>query len=119
LAASQALSWKQLPLYQSYTTTGTFLGNTYTGYTHPPGYGLNALSQGINQGVNNYARLALAARAARLRQAVLNEQLLSLKPAKTLPSSINKGRIFCMVGTLPIEVHIFTCGDHHIVKVER
>lgn len=113
----------QLQRTQGYTGTmytyGTIYGNYYSGYStysaHPIQSPASSFASGFAQGW----ALGAALHAASIDRNVREYQLTALKPTFTLPQGSNIGRVWSLAGKLPIEIHIFTLGDHHIIKLDQ
>ncbi|MEW5949855.1 MAG: hypothetical protein AB1711_10665 [Thermodesulfobacteriota bacterium] len=113
-----------LSAYAAHTQANQFY-NTYTAHSYygsTYGSGFGAFASGVSSGMSNYASgyaLGLAIRAAKINEAIRTFQLCALRPMPTLPNSSNVGRVWSLTGNLPIEIHIFTGGDHHIIKLDH
>lgn len=98
---------------------GTTYGNYYSGFSTFRAYPIqdpySSFAGGFAQG---YA-LGAAIQAAQISRMVRECRLTALKPASTLPQCSNIGRVWSLAGKLPIEIHIFTLGDHHIIKLDQ
>jgi len=122
-ASAMSIYASQLQPTQGYTGTmhtyAAIHSNYYSGYstyrTYPTQSPVSSFTGGFARG---YA-LGLAIRASRIRRNVREYQLVALKPASTLPQCSNIGRVWSLAGKQPIELHIFTCGDHHIIKLDH
>lgn len=77
---------------------------------------LGLIEEPTPEGVTTYKHLT---RAAQISRMVRECRLTSLKPATTLPQGSNIGRVWSLAEKLPIEIHIFTLGDHHIIKLDQ
>jgi hypothetical protein len=98
-------------------TYGTIYNNYYSGFSTYSAYPIQSPASSFASGFARGFALGLAARAARISRDVRECQLTALKPILTLPHGRNIGRIWSLAGKLPIEIHIFTLGDHHIIKL--
>lgn len=125
LSQSSAISIyaSQLQKTQGYTGTmytyGTIYSNYYSGYSTYRAYPTQSPGSSFASGFASGYALGLAARAARISRDVREYQLTVLKPTSTLPQGSNVGRIWSLAGKLPIEIHVFTLGDHHIIKLDQ
>jgi len=127
LSSAMSIYASQLQKTQGYTGTmytyGTIYKNSYSGYstyraypTQSPG---SSFASGFASGIASGYALGLAARSARISRDVRECQLTVLKPTLTLPQGSNVGRIWSLDGKLPIEIHLFAVGEHHIIKLDQ
>ena len=125
LSQSSAMSIyaAQLQKTHGYTGTiytyGTTYSNYYSGYSTYSAYPTQSPGSSFASGFASGYALGLAARAARINRDVRECQLTVLKPTSTLSQGSNVGRIWSLAGKLPIEIHVFTVGDHHIIKLDQ
>ena len=123
LSYAMSIYASQLQKTQGYTGTmytyGTIYRNSYSGYSTYSAYPTQSHGSSFAGGfVSGYA-LGLAARSARISRGVRECQLTVLKPTLTMPQGSNIGRIWSLAGKLPIEIHVFTLGEHHIIKLDQ
>ena len=122
-SAAMSLYAAQLQKATGYTGTmysySTIYGNyvsTFGTYTFYPVYSpASAFASGFAQGL----ALACTLKAARINRDLKESHLLALRPALTLPDRSNVGRIWSLPGELPIEVHVFVLGDHHVIVLDK
>ncbi|MDD5450908.1 MAG: hypothetical protein PHT49_03325 [Desulfovibrionales bacterium] len=98
----------------------TYTAQSYYGSTYGSDFG--AFFSGFDSGMSTAASihaLSLARQAAEINEIIRTFRLCALRPILTLPDSSNVGRVWSLTGNLPIEIHIFAGGDHHIIKLNH
>jgi len=122
-ASAMSVYASQLQATQGYTGTiytyGTIYSSYYSGHSTYRAYPTQSPASSFTTGFARGYALGLAIRAARISRNVREYQLTALKPTSTLPQCSNIGRVWSLAGKQPIELHIFTCGDHHIIKLDH
>lgn len=98
---------------------GTTYGNYYSGFSTFRAYPIQDPYSSFASGFAQGWALGAAIQAAQIDRMVRECRLIALKPASTLSQGSNVGRIWSLAGKLPIEIHIFTLGDHHIIKLDQ
>lgn len=113
----------QLQRTQGYTGTmytyGTIYSNYYSGFSTYSAYPIQSPVSSFASGFAQGFALGQAIRAAEISREVRRCNLTALKPASTLPQGSNIGRVWSLAGKLPIEIHIFTLREHHIIKLDQ
>ncbi|MFZ6017710.1 MAG: hypothetical protein ACOYU0_08985 [Nitrospirota bacterium] len=122
-SSAMSIYASQLQKTHGYTGTmytyGTIYSNYYSGYSTYSAYPTQSPVSSFASGFAEGMALGLTARAVRINQAVRQAQIQALKPIMIVPGVSNVGKLFSLSGKLPIEMHVFTLGDHHIIKLDQ
>lgn len=98
---------------------GTTYGNNYSGFSTFSAQPVQSPPSSFASGFASGYAMGSAIKAARISREVREAIILALKPSTTLPNTNNIGRVWSLAGKVPVELHIFVGGDHHIIKLDR